>query len=50
MLLLCRLLARLVFPFQTSVVPEAGPDYLALCYYAKWDPKGARMLTEEWFP
>lgn len=48
-LLLCRMLARIVFPFQTSVVPEAGPDYLALHYYAKINPSHANRLAEEWF-
>lgn len=50
MLLLCRVYARIIFPFQDDVVPEAGPDYLALHYYAKWAPEHAAKLANEWFP
>lgn len=50
MLILCRIYARIIFPFQSEVVPEAGPDYLALAYYAKWNPKRAERLSREWFP
>lgn len=50
MLFLCRVLARVMFPFQDSVTMDAGPDYLALYYYAKINPRRSRVLLDEWFP
>ncbi len=50
MLLLCRIYARVVLALRIEPFCHAGPDYIALYYYHRFNPREAMRLTDEWFP
>lgn len=50
-LLACRIAAWIACKLGVvHVVPAAGSDYIALCWYWKFNPDRAIELMEEWYP